>query len=765
MQNRKGTANIPKRKQKSAFSSSKQHNARQHQQSWMILLCCLACVLASGFSIAGPSRYLPVGGVVRRDIYASEDIVDDEATLRARQHAAEAVEPVYAPDAEAYRMTELRCERFLSAMDTLRGDADNLRRQIIQASDRDSDLRNYQDGTLTAAEWAKVLGDSGHQQLARSYGDWLENDQIDRLLALPQSSYNSWLRDITIHLNAQLRKGIPDGQREELRALFITDLQKSTPFTAQSIIPIVAEYCLQSTMFLDEEATQHAIEAAMNRTPDVIISQGEVLIAAGDTINSKEHELLLESGTALTHSDIMNRWLSVAGFYVILYFLISGYLSQWKSRLFLEQGDSMILLLLVVIDLLLAYFFIPLHTCYNTAILGVLLVTQLVSPGSGLLMAVLISPAIGFISGGIDVNYMYILRAILATLVGSSAGVYVMQRSTRRSSVLQGALCNGLGIMAVYAVFTALSGAHWQTFLWEISCVLVISLICGVLDIGLLPLWEICFDVATPVRLMELSDINHPLLQRLMIEAPGTYNHSVMVGTLAEAAATAIGINATLTRVGAYFHDIGKLQRPQYFVENQRGLNPHDMLDPHTSAAIIIAHVADGVSLAKTHRLPRTVRNMIPQHHGDSMVAAFYYKAVEQSGDKDLPQEDYRYPGPRPQSKEAAVLMIADSVEAAVRSLPEQTPVTVSDRIDKVIGSKISDRQLSQCNLSMAELEKIRLTMLHVYDGLLHERIEYPDIDALRTELAEQGHISLEASTENPAETTAPTTEATKSRE
>lgn len=716
------------------------------QWSAVLLAGCLLCAFASGMAVAPPWRYMKVGQIVHSDVRLNEDIVDSNATRQAREKARKDVRPIYATDTEAYRSTEIRYERFFGAMDTLRSDAASLRDQIIRASERDSELRTYEQAeSLTSAEWRLVLGDSGHQQLERSYGDWFDSEQIDKLLALPQSNYNSWLRDITIRLNAQLRKGIPEEEVRTIRLNFVAEMQKLTPITVQSVLTSVADYCLTPTMFLDQEATAQAEQTAVEQTPEVVIPAGEPILREGDVLEERSYQIMLDFGTIMSRESMVNRWLSLVALYSIMYLLMSGYLSKYLTQMMMDRREGVMLLLVVGLDLLLAYVLLPINEYYNTAILGVLLISQLISPSAGLLATLLLAPAMGFMSGGVHINYVRILQGMLATFIGASAGVYIVRKSTKRSSVLQGALCCGLGMIAVYAVIAALGNIEWEGFLLSAGCTLGICLVCGILDIGLLPLWEWAFDVATPARLMELSDINHPLLQRLMIEAPGTYNHSVMVGTLAEAAATAVGLNATLTRVGAYFHDIGKLQRPQYFVENQHGYNPHDQLDPMTSAAIIIAHVSDGIKLAKKHGVPRAVCAMIEQHHGDSLVASFYYKAVEKSGNKDLQQSDFRYPGPKPLSKEAAILMLTDSIEAAVRSLPEQTSQSVSERVDKVIAGKLQDRQFSRCDLTMAELEKARLTILQVYDGLLHERVEYPDIEKLRSELAAEGHLSLSA--------------------
>jgi putative nucleotidyltransferase with HDIG domain len=245
-----------------------------------------------------------------------------------------------------------------------------------------------------------------------------------------------------------------------------------------------------------------------------------------------------------------------------------------------------------------------------------------------------------------------------------------------------------------------------------------------VLAIGTLPIWEAVFRVSTPSKLLELSNPNHPLLKRLSIEAPGTYHHSILAANLAEAGADAVGANALLCRVGAYYHDVGKLKSPRFFKENQRGENPHDLMDPRESAKIITSHIGYGLELAQKFKLPRDVQKIIAQHHGDGVVPYFLHKANEAGLETN--EADFHYRGTKPSTKEAAIVMLADCVEAAVHSMNDPDRDQVKEMIDRLISARFTDGQMDDSPLNRRDMSTLGKAFLSVYDGVLHERIKYP---------------------------------------
>ncbi|HEY8497653.1 MAG TPA: HDIG domain-containing metalloprotein, partial [Limnochordales bacterium] len=256
------------------------------------------------------------------------------------------------------------------------------------------------------------------------------------------------------------------------------------------------------------------------------------------------------------------------------------------------------------------------------------------------------------------------------------------------------------------------------------------GLLSAVLALGLLPFVESLFGVVSSVRLMELCNPNQPLLRRLLLEAPGTYHHSLMVGNLAETAAEAVGADPVLCRAGALYHDVGKVRRPYFFVENQFGdANPHDRLNPSLSTLIIMSHVKDGIDLARQARLPEAIVEFIRTHHGTDLVRYFYMKALNAEGPDKVKEEDFRYPGPKPRTKETAIVMLADSVEASARALGRASPGRVEGLVRRVIRERLLDGQLDESTLTLQELNAIANAFSRVLTGVYHARIEYPQLE------------------------------------
>jgi len=321
------------------------------------------------------------------------------------------------------------------------------------------------------------------------------------------------------------------------------------------------------------------------------------------------------------------------------------------------------------------------------------------------------------------------LMIFMICMFSSATGVIASNNARRRTHLIR----SGLQIGVVQSLFILCHGL----LMGIASKFLAIQPLTGIINgslgaffaAGVLPILEYLFKVSTDIRLLELSDLNHPLLKKLVMEAPGTYHHSLIVGNLAEAAAEVVGAKPLLARVGAYFHDIGKIKKPEYFSENQwRAKSRHDDLIPSMSSLIIISHVKDGVDLAKKYGLNKDIVDIIEQHHGTSLVYFFYKRALIIHGDEQSKpkEEEYRYPGPAPQSKEAAIILLADAVEAASRSLDNPTPSRIKNLVDEIINSRFLDSQLDNCELTILDLANIKECFTFILTGIFHTRPKYP---------------------------------------
>ena len=365
-----------------------------------------------------------------------------------------------------------------------------------------------------------------------------------------------------------------------------------------------------------------------------------------------------------------------------------------------------------------------------------------------LLAAILLGSAPGLIAG-------FWVSFALATLLGgsfnvfilgllvSAAAIYTTRDVKRRTALFRAGFWIGSIKILFSLVMAILEHPAWQVLLPQLGAAMLTGLLSALLALLLIPVFEHLFKITTDISLLELSDLSHPLLQSLAINAPGTYHHSLTMASLAQNAAEAIGANGLMLRVCAYFHDIGKLVKPGFFSENiQFTENPHDDLTPSMSTLVIVSHIKEGVMLAKKHKLPQVVIDGIEQHQGTSLVSVFYHRAKTQqketgAGQSSVNAEDFRYEGPRPQNREMAILMLADGCEAASRSLDKPTPVRVANLISDIFDSRLRDGQLDECSLTLAELNKIKQSFIFSLTNMLHGRVAYPKDENLSDKPAE----------------------------
>lgn len=501
----------------------------------------------------------------------------------------------------------------------------------------------------------------------------------------------------------------------------------------------IVEQGVRPTLSVDEAATEAARSAAAEGVdPIVIIKQsGENIVQRGEIVTAEHLEIirrlgLLDQGGSLPSLAALVLLAGVAATSAV------AYMWRFDRAVFDSTRDLALISTLVVGALWITrsiLWFFPEVSIYLLPVpLTAMLATVLINARIGLLTAVITTVGgvlLGFTGGS----------SMVAMLVWSTLSVVAMSFMTERSRLFYvGMFLVGSGASLAWLASVA-AGAPPGEALSAAANGALGGLFAAVLGYGLLPFFEYVFRVTTDVRLIELASPSHPLMRRLMVEAPGTYSHSVITGNLAEAAAEAIGANQLLARVGAYYHDIGKIRRPGFFVENQAGsANPHDETTPSLSAIIITAHVREGLELAREYRLPPEIIDIIEQHHGDSLVSYFYNKASEAEG--PVAEADFRYSFSRPQSREAALVMLADSAEAAVRAVKKPSLPRVEGAVRRVVDGKVADGQLHDSDLTLADLDRIVQVYSQMLVSIYHPRIEYPEAMPRRSEHVHQHHQS-----------------------
>lgn len=509
--------------------------------------------------------------------------------------------------------------------------------------------------------------------------------------------------------------------------------------------------------FLNEEATNQARTEARDAVApvQVVIAQGEVILRAGDRVTPLAWEKLGILG--LRQVSVEGR--QMAGwvlFAAILTATLIFYVHRLRPALWDDRKQIIVLSLLLVAFALAAKLMVPgrdlLRYVYPLAAAPMFL-AALLHIELGLTVAALLALMVGVLDGGM------VELAVYGFLGGAVASLAV-HRMERLNAFLRAGVSLFLVNVAVLSLFGLMEEeSSLFQFISSVGLGFANAFLATSLALGAVFLVSQLLGITTPLQLMDLSRPTHPLLRELLLKAPGTYHHSLLLGNMAEQAAEAIGANSFLSRVGAYYHDVGKLANPYYFVENQEeGINPHDRMDPRESAKLVTAHVRDGLDLARKHGLPPAVRDFIPEHHGTARATYFYRKAQERSEDGEVEEAGFRYPGPRPHSRETAILMLADGVEAAVRSAAPLGEEEIDRIVKRIIDARLADGQLDDSDLTLRDLNRIRRVFSEVLEGAFHPRIPYPEetekekeeIEAVeRYDEGEGGEDDAEASPED----------------
>lgn len=490
----------------------------------------------------------------------------------------------------------------------------------------------------------------------------------------------------------------------------------------ESVVASITQKLLKANFILNIRETDKRKQAALASIDPVreTIKKGQNLVKIGDVITLDQIHAMDELG--LYKGQIgETRIFGLTIFILLMMILIVAYLYKFIRNVYDSDRHLLLLGIVIVLSLLLGKAAHYYSDFAAPVAVGALLAAILLNMRVGILTGITVSLFFGVI-------VEHDLRAVAAALISSLVGVYSVSKLAHGYSLTR----TGVWLAAINFLVITSSGfieqvPHMQV-LQQGALGALGGLASAVIAIGVLPYFEHSFSITTTIKLLDLAKPNHPLLQRLLLEAPGTYHHSVLVGNLAETAADSIGADPVTVRVGAYYHDIGKIRRPYFFVENQAGNeNPHDKIAPSLSTLIVTSHIRDGLDLCKEYNIPEVITDIVQQHHGTMLVSYFYKRAAETEHSECIAEADFRYEGPRPQTKEAALIMLADACEAAVRSLSKPNLNRIEAMVRKIIRERLHDGQLDDCNLTLKDLKIIGDVFIRVLTGIFHTRIEYPE--------------------------------------
>ncbi len=650
---------------------------------------------------------LQVGDVAPRDVLAPRRItyISEVETEAARARAEAAVAEIYdLPDASIARRQIARARQILDYFDTVRSDA-----------------------------YASI---EEKRELIGAVNDLVLTDGI--INGVLTADNNTWLTikgEVVSALDQAMRAEIRPAQLAAVRRRLPTLISLDVSDEAARIIVAIVEDLIQPNTFVNQERTAEERRLARESVQPISVTfeQNEVIVRAGEVIRLEHLEAFQALGLREADSPISNT-LGTLAYLSILLLMMGIYIWRFRPRrledtryLWLTFGLSLVFMLMLRVMVpgraLLPYLF-------PVAALPIALGT-LVDMHFGLLVATLAGMTVGYVAGGS-------LELVAYSLLAGWVGTLSLGRVERVNRLLWAGIYVTICNMLVILIFRVPARAIDPLGLLQL---LGTALANGVLSASL-PLLiffvgGLGFGITTSVQLLDLARPTQPLLRQLLLKAPGTYHHSLLVSNLAEQAAERIGANTLLTRVGAYYHDIGKIVRPYFFVENQMyGNSVQERLDPYTNARVILSHVRDGIELAKKYRLPPDISAFIAEHQGTSLTRYFYNKALETAEDPaKVDVEAFRYPGPRPQSKETAIVMLADASESAVRASNPSSVDEIDNIVQKVIFERLLAGELDESGLTMKELHEIRKTFMQMLQGAFHPRIKYPESVQPRPEL------------------------------
>jgi putative nucleotidyltransferase with HDIG domain len=672
----------------------------------VLLAAAISAVLLIDF-LPSNQVLLNAGDVSSVTILAPYDLTYESEirTQDAQDAQAASVQDIYdPPDASIARQQEVRAQQILDYVSTIREDP-------------------YA-GALQKIEWLTAIPDLD-----------LSATAANQMLTLDEEEWQQAKSEAVRVLVRAMQGEIKESQVADVRRRLPTFISTSMSDAETDVVEAIASDLVTANTFYNAARTQEAKQQARQNTEPVkvTIRQGEAIARQGSRVSEEAIEVLDAFGLRVREVD----WQLIVGaiaLAIVATVLLELLIFRLQPTFWTRGRAPAVTFLLIAIFVAMSKLMLPIADSpipylYPLPALSMLL-SILFGPALGMAIGVIVALIGGYVAGGS-------IEMVVYLLVGTLMGALSLGQAERLKTFLRAGLSVALTNAAIILLFGLMSP--------EQDMLLVsINALVGVVSGGLATSLALAaffalsavLDIITPFQLMELSRPTHPLFRQLLLKAPGTYHHSLLVANMAEEAAGRIGADGLLARVGTYYHDIGKTARPYFFTENRVGtINPHERLDPYTSAQIIMSHVTDGLELAEKYRLPSAISAFIPEHHGTGTALAFYRMAVKEAGDDgdSVRKEDFTYSGPKPQSRETAITMLADSCEARVRSAEPGSIEEMERIIAETIKSKLDDGQLDECDLTLRDLKDIQAAFLSVLKGVFHPRVKYPEPVSVRT--------------------------------
>lgn len=649
-----------------------------------IILIMFIVAFSSKISLISNQNNYKVGDIVRSDIYAPNTIIFKDQSAK---------------------------EKIIEEMIRESG------KEYIYSADAEKVYLEYYDEFFNSIYASKNnhIEDLEYNTIERNTNKKIPNTIIQELLALKTSQ----LKNLQGRVREFLVEAYNEGIIKEKNGVFYKEKSQKQYNKLSTLEKEIADIFTSPNYVYDELKTKKNIQEKVSQIKDqyIEIKAGTLIGKTGEILNERRIKILEACGVfsykksfALIFANVIYLGIVSSLFYILFF---NNYRKKILNKNYYRSS------LLIVAGTLLAFrvfnndlmYLIPADTAF---FLLILLVGKNYATSLFSFMLFFLMPILN-----------YDLKFFTMYFIAIAFAAQIVSKITTRSGIIAAGVQLSVLKVVIYLLFSYFSEIGSFTTAITSGAILLSGLISGMLTIAFLPYFEKTFNILTIFKLLELGDLSHPLLKKISVEAPGTFQHSVMVATLSENAATSIGANAVFCRVASYYHDLGKIKRPKFYVENQQnGENPHNKISPFMSTLIITSHTKDGAEMAKEYQIPKEIRDIMYEHQGTTFLAYFYNAAKKI--DPNVEKEEFRYSGPKPKTKESAIIMLADSIEAAIRSLDEKSPMAMENMIRKIINGKIEDNQLSEADLTFKEIEIIIKTFVKTLVSIHHVRIKYP---------------------------------------